>query len=124
VSPSGPTRPIVRFCGVAYVMDTQAARRALVRRQVTGQFFTMQALAQAVGCSRATLSAWFSGRHATTRTTVAILDKLQLTFEEVYRPVGEDGSLAELGVRDEPGEGTAWLAGGTRAGDASVAPTS
>jgi AraC-like DNA-binding protein len=110
VSASGRPRPVIRFSGVAFEMDTQAARRALVRRQVEGEFYTMEALAQAVGCSRATLSAWFSARHLTMRTTLAILDRLQLKFDDVYRRVDEDGGLAEFCERDAADEGPAGRA--------------
>jgi DNA-binding XRE family transcriptional regulator len=95
VTTSQRPRPIVKFCGVAYTMDTLAARQALVRRQVAGEFFTMEALAQAVGCSRATLSAWFSARRATMRTTVAVLDRLQLTFDDIYQRADEDGTVLQ-----------------------------
>jgi hypothetical protein len=86
---SGRSRPIVKFCGVAYEMDTQAARRALVRRQVEGEFYTMEGLARAAGYSRTTVSCWFWGRHASMRATLAILDRLHLTFDDVYRRVND-----------------------------------
>ncbi len=74
-------RAVVNFHGVAYEMD----RLALVRRQVEGEFHTVQALADTVGRSRSTASRWFAGRQTSLPVVVAILDKLHLNFDDVYR---------------------------------------
>jgi hypothetical protein len=47
---------------------SNARRAALVRRQVAGEIASLQALAQAVGCSRSTVSRFFGGQ----RTGVAV----------------------------------------------------
>ena len=65
-------------------MDLSVVRLALVRRQVEGVFHTVEALADAVGRSRSTASRWFAGRQTSLAVVVAILDKLHLSFDDVY----------------------------------------
>jgi len=51
-----------RSSGIDHEMNLSVARRALVRRQVDGEFPTMEALADSVGRGRSTVSRWFAGR--------------------------------------------------------------
>jgi transcriptional regulator with XRE-family HTH domain len=71
-------------------MDVRVARAALNRRQIEdGEFYSMDELARAVGCHRSTVSRWFSGSRAGLRMTLAILNRLQLRFDEVYRQIDD-----------------------------------
>ncbi len=81
-------RAVVNFRGVPYEMDLSVVRLALVRRQVEGEFHTVEVLADAVGRSRSTASRWFAGRQTSMPVVVAILDKLHLSFDDVYRRCG------------------------------------
>jgi hypothetical protein len=78
--------PTVTFRGMPYEMDVPACRRALVRCQVAGEFDSMEGLAEAVSISRSTASRFFGGR-TSLNTALAILDKLHLEFDDVFRPV-------------------------------------
>jgi hypothetical protein len=79
-------RPIVYFRAMAYEMDALACRRALVRCQVAGEFTSIEGLANAVSVSRSTASRFFGGRTSLS-TALAVLDKLHLEFDDVFRPV-------------------------------------
>jgi hypothetical protein len=78
--------PTVIFRGVAYEMDVPACRRALVRCQVAGELDSMEGMAEALSISRSTVSRFF-GRQTSLATALAILDKLHLDFDDVFRPV-------------------------------------
>jgi DNA-binding XRE family transcriptional regulator len=84
-------RVIVNFNGIDYDMDLAVVRHGLVRRQVDGEFHTMEALADAVGCSRSTVSRWSAGRPTSLPVALAILAKLDLRFDEVYTRCEVDG---------------------------------
>lgn len=85
-----PRRSIVNFRGIDHEMNHPVLRLALVRRQVEGEFHSMAELAEAVGCSRSTVSRFFAGRTNGLEPTLAILDKLKLKFEEVFTPINLD----------------------------------
>jgi len=85
----------VVYRGVPYRLDLIACRQALVRRQVEGEFHSAEGLAEATGISRSTVSRFFGGRATSLGTTLAILDKLRLQFDDVAKPCAEpdtDGS--------------------------------
>jgi transcriptional regulator with XRE-family HTH domain len=75
-----------------YELDLLACRRALVQRQVDGQFDSMESLARACGISRSTASRFFSGRNTSLAVTLKILAALGAAFEEVARPVDIAGA--------------------------------
>ncbi len=81
-----PRRVIVNFRGIDYDMDLTVCNLELVRRQVEGELMSMQELADAIGRSRSTASRFFSGRQTSLTVTLSVLDKLKLTFEEVFTP--------------------------------------
>jgi hypothetical protein len=81
-----PQRGFYNFRGIDYEGNLTVCRIALVRRQVEGEFESMDSLAEAVGCSRSTASRFFSGRAMSLSVTLAILDKLKLSFDEVFTP--------------------------------------
>lgn len=87
-----PQRVIVNFRGIDHEMNVPVCRLALVRRQVAGDFDSMEALANALGRSRSTVSRFFSGRGTSLPVALAVLDKLKLKFEQVFTPVDLDGS--------------------------------
>lgn len=82
--PTRPRRVIVSFRGVDHEMNLSVCRVALVRRQVAGEFHSMEQLADAIGCSRSTASRYFAGRSHSLAVALAVLDKLKLKFEDVY----------------------------------------
>jgi AraC-like DNA-binding protein len=86
-----PDRALVDFDGVGYQMDVMACRYALVRRRVEGEFPSMERLADAVGCSRSTVSRFFGGRQTSLSVALTILGNLKLTFDEVYTRCVLDG---------------------------------
>jgi DNA-binding XRE family transcriptional regulator len=85
-----PKKAVVYFRSVAYGMDIQACVRAVVRCQVAGEFATMDELADAAGISRSTVSRFLQGRPTSLGVARSILDKLQITFDEVFRPHSGD----------------------------------
>lgn len=87
-----PPRAIVNFRGIDHEMNVNVCRLALVRRQVAGEFDSMEALADAIGRSRSTLSRFFAGRGTSLPVAVAVLDKLKLRFDEVFTPTHLDGT--------------------------------
>ena len=87
-----PQRAVVHFRGITYEMDILACERALLQRQVGGEFLTMDALAEAVGVSRSTVSRFLSGRSLSLKVTLAILGRLRLRFEDVFRPYRPDAA--------------------------------
>jgi hypothetical protein len=89
---SRPKRIVVNFRGIDYEMDLTVCRHALVRRQVDGEFHSMEGLAQAIGRSRSTASRFFSGRQTSLTVTLVILDRLKLTFDEVFTPGRQDAT--------------------------------
>ncbi len=82
-----PRSVIVFYRGLAYQLDLQKCRRALVQRQVDGALDSMEGLAQAVGISRSTASRYFSGRPTSLTVTLKILERLGLKFDDVAGPV-------------------------------------
>jgi hypothetical protein len=87
-----PRRAVVNFRGIDHEMDLSACRLALVQRQVAGEFDSMEALADAIGRSRSTVSRFFAGRHTSLPVAIAVLDKLKLRFEHVFTPIRLDGA--------------------------------
>jgi hypothetical protein len=85
-----PVRAIVSFRGFDYDMNVAVCRRALVQRQVDGEFDSMNGLADAIGRSRSTASRFFAGRQMSLTVVLAVLDKLKLRFEEVFTPCDPD----------------------------------
>jgi hypothetical protein len=81
-----PTSVIVWLNETPWELDLVVCRRALVLRQVAGDFESMEGLATKVGCSRSSASRFFSGRPASLRLILAILAALKLKFEEVAKP--------------------------------------
>src|SRR5215469_4854253 len=81
-----PTSVIIRPNGVPFELDLIACRRALVLRQVDGDFDSIEGLAKKVGCSRSTASRFFSGRPTSLKLVLATLAVLKLRFEDVARP--------------------------------------
>jgi hypothetical protein len=79
-----PQRVVVNFDGIDYHMNIAICRLALVRRRVAGEFDSMEALADAIGRSRSTASRYFSGRNTSLAVALAVLDKLKLSFDDVY----------------------------------------
>jgi DNA-binding XRE family transcriptional regulator len=75
---------VVCFNGIDHEMNLSVARHAPVRRQVAGEFHSMEALAEAVGRSRSTVSGWFAGRPTSLPVALAILGKLGVRFDDVY----------------------------------------
>jgi DNA-binding XRE family transcriptional regulator len=51
----------------------------------------MEALADAVGRSRSTVSRWFAGRPTSLPVALAILAKLDVSFDDVYTRCEVDG---------------------------------
>src|SRR5262245_2408865 len=82
------TSAAVHFRGIRYDMDLAVSRRALVRCQVAGDLDSLQALAEAIGRSRSTVSRFFAGRPVSLAVALAILDRLNLQFDDVF---AEDG---------------------------------
>jgi hypothetical protein len=79
-------RTVVNFRGFDYDMNLAVCRRALVMRQVAGEFDSMEGLADAIGRSRSTASRFFSGKQMSLTVALAVLDKLKLRFEDVFTP--------------------------------------
>jgi hypothetical protein len=87
-------------------------QHALVRRQIEGEFDSMEGLAEAVGCSRSTVSRFFSGKRTSLAVALVVLDRLKLTFDEVFNrrglgdgvPTRFDGPVASAvpGSEDRP----------------------
>jgi hypothetical protein len=92
MEPSSRNRPrdvIVRYRGMPYRLDLGRCRRALVLRQVDGHFDNMESLAQVIGCSRSTVSRFFSGRNTSLSVTLRLLRALRLSFEDVTTVEGD-----------------------------------
>ncbi len=94
-----PKRVIVNFDSIDYEMDLTICRQARVRRQVDGEFDSMERLADSVGLSRSTISRFFAGRQMSLKVALAILDKLKLTFDQVFTRCDPD----MIGTRDSSG---------------------
>jgi hypothetical protein len=80
----------VSFRGLPYEIDLIACRRALVDRQVDGDFDSMEGLADAIEMSRSTASRFFSGRSTSLAVTKKIVKRLGLEFRDVVR-LAQDG---------------------------------
>lgn len=83
-------RAIVNFRGIDHEMNLPVLRLALVRCQVAGEFRSMEGLAEATGISRSTVSRFFACRPTSLTVALAVLDKLNLKFEEVFTPINLD----------------------------------
>ncbi len=94
-----PKQVIVNFDGIDYEMDLTVCRQARVRRQVDGDFESMEQLADSVGLSRSTISRFFAGRQMSLKVALAVLDTLKLTFDEVFTQCHPD----VVGTRDSSG---------------------
>jgi hypothetical protein len=75
----------VSYRDTLWELDLVECRWALVRRQVAGEFDSMDALAVALGRSRSTVSRFFSGRPTSLKVTLAILTTLRLEFDDVAK---------------------------------------
>jgi transcriptional regulator with XRE-family HTH domain len=77
-----------------YERDLVRCRRELLEREIEGRFASGTELAHKLGLSRATVSAFFSGRRSVSLPTVVrILREIRVSFEDVHREVGrEQGS--------------------------------
>lgn len=84
-------RATVQFRGICYDMDLAVCKRALVRCQVAGGLDSVQALAEAIGRSRSTVSRFFAGRPVSLAVAVAVLDRLNLQFDDVFAENGRRG---------------------------------
>ena len=82
---------------IAYQLNLVRCRRALVDRQVEGDFDSMESLANEVGVSRSTGSRFFSGRPTSLTVTLRILAALHLRFEDVARPVADREEASDAG---------------------------
>jgi transcriptional regulator with XRE-family HTH domain len=85
---------VVWYRGVAYRLNLERCRRALVLGQVDGKFGSMEALAAVVVVSRSTVSRFLSGRPTSLDVTVRILAALGLRFEDVAKPLQGHGDAA------------------------------
>jgi transcriptional regulator with XRE-family HTH domain len=85
-----PRRVTVWYRGIPYSLDLVRCRRALVDRQVNGEFESMEGLADVVGISRSTASRFFSGRPTSLAVTLKLLHALHLDFTDVATPEAED----------------------------------
>jgi len=86
---SRPNVVTVVYRGLPYELNLVQCRRALVDRQIARELDSMGSLAKAAGISRSTASRFFSGRQASLKVTLDILDRLSLTFDEVATPKDE-----------------------------------
>jgi transcriptional regulator with XRE-family HTH domain len=94
--PSRPSRIIVSYRGIPYVLDLRRCRRALVGCHMEGKFDSMEALADAVGISRSTASRFFSGRPTSLNVTRRIVEAIALKLDDALTPATPD-DLAALG---------------------------
>jgi transcriptional regulator with XRE-family HTH domain len=86
---------VVRYRGLPYEIDLMRCRRALVERQVAGEFDSMESLADGLGISRSTASRFFSGRGTSLAVLLKMLGALHLTFEDVARLLDEGDGIDE-----------------------------
>jgi hypothetical protein len=86
-----PNSVAVNFRGIEYDLDLDLCQHALVRRQIDGEFDSLEALADAIERSRSTVSRFFSGRQTSLAVMLAILGKLKLSFDEVCTPRRPNG---------------------------------
>jgi hypothetical protein len=91
-----PRHVVVNFGGIDYDMDLAVVRHALVRRQVAGEFDSMEGLSKAIGRSRSTASRFVSGKSTSLPVALAVLAKLKLDFDEVFTPCNLDDGRARL----------------------------
>jgi hypothetical protein len=88
-----PHTVVVSYRGMPYQLDLVRCRRALVNRQVEGDFDSMESLAQACRISRSTASRYFSGRATSLTVTLTILEALHLKFEDVACAIDLTGAV-------------------------------
>jgi hypothetical protein len=100
--PRRPRQVVVSFRGVDYEMDLAVCERALVRRQVEGAFDSVEGLARAIGRSRSTASRFLAGRQTSLTVALATLDRLNLSFDEVYTPCHVDDLEQDRGHVSHP----------------------
>jgi transcriptional regulator with XRE-family HTH domain len=91
---SNPNKVRVWYRGIEHELDLKECRRALVNRQVAGEFDSMESLADKLEMSRSTASRFFSGKSTPLAVTLKIVGALRLRFEDVAKPVDDE---------DEPG---------------------
>ena len=83
---------IVRYNGVYYRRNLSLCRQALTQRQIEGEYLRgVIELAEALGCSRSTVTRFFNGRNVSTAVTLTLLNALHLSFEEVHAPTAGTG---------------------------------
>jgi hypothetical protein len=82
--PGRPKRVMVNFKGIDYEMDVTVCHHALVRRQIEGEFASIEGLAHAAKYSRSTVSRFFAGRQTSLSVALAIIGKLNLDFDQVF----------------------------------------
>jgi transcriptional regulator with XRE-family HTH domain len=85
-----PDWALVEYEGLPHLLWLRRVRRALLDSAVRGEYESRLAVADGAGVSRSTASRFVSGRHASTRTTKAILDVLGLQWEEVLYPLSDE----------------------------------
>jgi hypothetical protein len=85
-----PAWALVEYAGLPHLLWLRRVRRALLDSAVRGEYESRLAVADGAGVSRSTASRFVSGRHASTRTTKAILDALGLKWEEVLYPLSDE----------------------------------
>jgi hypothetical protein len=112
---SRPKTVKVWYRGIPFYLDLVRCRHALVKRQVDGDYDSIESLANAVGISRSTCSRFFSGRPTSLAVTLRILDALHVPYTDVARAVdGDDDAEGASGVgavvrrapRPQPGGST------------------
>ena len=89
-----PRKVTVSYRGIPYSLNLVGCRRALVDRQVKGEFDSMEQLADVVGVSRSTASRFFSGKATSLEVTKRMLAALHLKFEDVLTPESEADDAA------------------------------
>jgi hypothetical protein len=85
-----PDWALVEYEGLPHLLWLRRVRRALLDSVVRGEYESRLAVADGARVSRSTASRFVSGRHASTRTTKAILDVLGLQWEEVLYPLSDE----------------------------------
>jgi transcriptional regulator with XRE-family HTH domain len=90
---------LVEFRGVPYRLDLERCRRAMAELEIEGEVTSLRSLARSIGVSTSTVSRFFSGRLPSMSVTLKILDKLNLTFDQVASRDDDQGGSAGAGAR-------------------------
>ncbi len=85
-----PATVTLAFGGNPHRVDLAAFERAFFAGVVAGKYNAREDIAKAIGRSRSTVSRFFAGRSTSIRVFLAILNELELSFEDVATPVIED----------------------------------